>query len=1270
MSPMVSTAGLKFGIISVVKDKIEELKQKKKEKEEKEEKEKVNAYESTTDSNGEATFKLSSGETKQIKIVDEASADPLPSIKVFLFTNEDESIGLYFIGDPSGVYAPTIVSPSSSGTQGETIRIKIIPGLYDKAMSWWAKIKGDEPAPLGEAVLPLGLTEEIVGMCFSYVRTTTVGKLATVLAAGEVGDIVIGWLLTPVKGIGLVYKAVDHSLFSYEYQMIANHSFWTAYWLVQGYSLTDEVDIYELKKGAERALDKLFQAIGTKLNVSVSLRIVVMQKEKPEPVQTCSISGTVTDAYSSNPVEGVNQTIYPNEMTTTSDVNGYYIFRDVPLYSSSTGYFKIRAEKLGYYFNSINVDVTTLSYAVENTGYNLQLTPYNPPNTPSTPTGPSTGSTGTSYTFSTSATDPDGDQVQYRFDWGDGNISGYTSLVNSGSSASKSHSYSGANTYYIKAQARDSNGAISGWSGGHQIAINGAVAGMYPVWAPDSSKIAYVTDSNGDGTNEIWVMNADGTGKTQLTSNGNHPDWVGDWILFTKEGNEPNVGNNELWKIKSDGTGLMQVTFTYSNGIDQHIWGDDGCGTVSFGKLSPDGTKVAFHAHHGNGWFDPYVCNADGTDGYVLLQNLSHTDDNTWSPDSVKVLYAAGSDYYLSHTLYTSNSDGLNDTTIASSLPPQSEYCYSPDGTKIIYISGTLSKPSKHEPYDTVDLNLSIMNADGSGQTDLLNDAYNECFGRKLDTSTGGFLYYRFQDKVWSPDSQKIVFASDRSGNSDIYVINKDGSNLTRLTTDSSIELDATWSPDGTKIAYVSGKTGSWDIYVMGCGVNNPPNTPSTPTGPSTGSTGTSYTFSTTATDPDGDQVQYRFDWDDGNISGYTSLVNSGSSASKSHSYSSANTYYIKAQARDSNGATSGWSGSHSITITGGGGGEGTKKWEFPTGGHVGSSPAIGSDGTIYVGCRDDNLYAINPNGTKKWQFPIVIGADRISSPAIGSDGTIYVGSHNSTLYAIYADGTNKWEFPTGGRVESSPAIGSDGTIYVGSISYDLYAINPNGTEKWRFPTGAYIESSPAIGSDGTIYVGSDDNNLYAINPNGTEKWRFPTGDWVRSSPAIGSDGTIYVGSRDNKLYAINPNGTEKWRFPTGAYIESSPAIGSDGTIYIGSDDNNLYAINPNGTEKWRFPTGDLVRSSPAIGSDGTIYVGSWNGKLYAINPDGTKMWAFETGSYIMDSSPTIGSDGTIYVGTYDDIYEGKLFAIYASGNLANTPWPMFHHDVKHTGRQ
>jgi len=344
---------------------------------------------------------------------------------------------------------------------------------------------------------------------------------------------------------------------------------------------------------------------------------------------------------------------------------------------------------------------------------------------------------------------------------------------------------------------------------------------------------------------------------------------------------------------------------------------------------------------------------------------------------------------------------------------------------------------------------------------------------------------------------------------------------------------------------------------------------------------------------------------------------------------------------------------------------DGTVKWSFETGAGIESSPAISIDGTIYVGSHDSKLYAINPDGTEKWHFkagdPVYneewdVWKGILSSPAISSDGTIYITSLSNKLYAIDPDGTEKWSFPIKVSVDtwSSPTIGTDGVVYVSSARSDpgggkIYAINPDGTEKWHFQLESDVFPSPTIGTDGTIYTGCGASGpLYALNQNGTLKWRFQTGLHIESTAAIGADGTIYVASWDNNVYAINPNGTENWRFVTLGYgIASSPAIASDGTIYVSANDQNLYALNPNGTKKWNLLLGGGVEttSSPAIGSDGTIYVGVlWRSNdeptFYAINPDGTVKWSIQIGG--ISSSPAIGSDGTIYVGSWDR----KLYAI------------------------
>jgi outer membrane protein assembly factor BamB len=340
--------------------------------------------------------------------------------------------------------------------------------------------------------------------------------------------------------------------------------------------------------------------------------------------------------------------------------------------------------------------------------------------------------------------------------------------------------------------------------------------------------------------------------------------------------------------------------------------------------------------------------------------------------------------------------------------------------------------------------------------------------------------------------------------------------------------------------------------------------------------------------------------------------------------------------------------------------------WSYETGGEIESSPAIGSDGTIYVGSSDSKLYAITSTGGLYKDYTTDFAVR--SSPAVGSDGKIYFGSDDVYVYALHPDVVRYWAYKTEGYVSSSPAIGSDGTIYAGSGDDNLWALTSDGKFKWKYNTGGDVASSPAIGGDGTIYVGSDDGSLYAINPDMTLKWSCKTGAKVQSSPAVGSDGTIYFGSQDGYVYALDPaDGNPKWSHKTDGKVNSSPAIGSDGTIYVGSDDNYLYALNPaDGSVKWSYETGGFVRSSPAVGANGTVYFGSVDGYIYAVRSDGTLKWRYETAGSVITSSPAIGADGTIYCGSTDRY----IYALSSdSPGLASSPWPKFCHDNRNTGR-
>ena len=239
------------------------------------------------------------------------------------------------------------------------------------------------------------------------------------------------------------------------------------------------------------------------------------------------------------------------------------------------------------------------------------------------------------------------------------------------------------------------------------------------------------------------------------------------------------------------------------------------------------------------------------------------------------------------------------------------------------------------------------------------------------------------------------------------------------------------------------------------------------------------------------------------------------------------------------------------------------------------SSPAIGVDGTIYVSSGDNFhsggilLYALDgATGAKKWDFMIAPEGtpDGSSSPAIGPDGTVYVGSMDSKVYALDgASGAKKWDFETGAYVYSSPAVGADGTVFFGSEDNNFYARDgASGQRKWEFTADFWIYSSAAIGNDGTLYLGSLDNNIYALDlQTGARKWAVKTSGFVFGTPALAADGTVYAASYDGVVHAVDGmTGAKKWRYRTGGPLHASPALGSDGTVYVGTQDGKVFALN------------------------------------------------------------------------------------------------------------
>lgn len=251
-----------------------------------------------------------------------------------------------------------------------------------------------------------------------------------------------------------------------------------------------------------------------------------------------------------------------------------------------------------------------------------------------------------------------------------------------------------------------------------------------------------VFDSNrgGNSISEIYVMNADGSGQTKITSSQANDyvpcfSWDGTKIVFIsyRDGNP----YQEIYIMNADGSAQTRLTNNLANDVSP-------C-------FSPDGTKIAFGSNR-DGKLEIYIMNADGTGQTRLTSDGTINSNPCFSPDGTKIIF--DTDRNGKSEIFIMNSDGSSQKRLADTGAIEGViFSYSPDGTKIVFYS---SHDGNNEIY--------IMNSDGSGQKRLTNNPaidYHPSF---------------------SPDGKKIVFMSERDGNKEIYIMNTDGSGQTRLT--------------------------------------------------------------------------------------------------------------------------------------------------------------------------------------------------------------------------------------------------------------------------------------------------------------------------------------------------------------------------------------------------------------------------------------------------------------------------------------------------------
>ena len=201
-------------------------------------------------------------------------------------------------------------------------------------------------------------------------------------------------------------------------------------------------------------------------------------------------------------------------------------------------------------------------------------------------------------------------------------------------------------------------------------------------------------------------------------------------------------------------------------------------GSTSASPLEPVAPRrpwIVFHSDPG-GDSRLSLMRPDGSDLTLLSDTVAGYPFGAWSPDGSRVAFLSGS--FGEGALLVIGADGSGESHVTDLEARAPEW--SPDDAKLVF--------------EAVEGGIFSVGADGSTLTEISENGH----GPK-----------------WSPDGTRIVFFAEVDGNVDVYVMDTDGSNRSRLTSDPADDVSPAWAPDGERIAFVSERDGNTDLFVV-----------------------------------------------------------------------------------------------------------------------------------------------------------------------------------------------------------------------------------------------------------------------------------------------------------------------------------------------------------------------------------------------------------------------------------------------------------------------